>query len=835
MRFTTCLKPCVTIVASALFMNACQSVSNSEITTSSVISDSARQMFDNSGHSPSLLAKQAFITALMQHLASERYAVSNYYTQVVPIYDDNSIDKGSDSIWTTALKTYEELQHARRGNYQPWYYRSAVDYLYPREDGDVAEGEATLMGVDLSELPYLRYDDEMAGNTPDTVTRAVGMSEDYQAHNALILNYSEKLWDCAEASSERLGELVRANPDITIQDARVKAIKKRLDNCSSDATDIAKTLLKGAQGYQKSDIVHLQSCLSDYRTGFGQIMSATRKPKSLTGKAFDGYESLYGNFKMCNYSYYRSQPLEPYRYVDNYGKAGLDLFAQTKACESTALAEQRELQHYGKGYAYHADKFLASHYAQIDCVGQAIADVYGEESPNTPTSMAIAQERMDEQTDQVNSYLLHEQNDDGGDYAGITGWYKAYKHTKTQDNASINDKPDVDLGKFGRFDFISMMLEHMKQTPEQTLAKNLYQYNNTSITSLSHHRPQVRNIKTLWSLDYQSPTAVQSAQLPFIIDMNAGALDADISAVLPALAFITPKNTPLPAEIPAGQMRIALPQELSQKIPTAIIYDAVQQGIVAGYAEITPQKFTAVNLKDDSFAHKINAAQAVKIELNIKELGKLYATIAKYVVRDLKAYVDKNPTLYPNTPTKEGDSQADKIKKLIDEFIVINKGYRTSDVGGLLQVIEGITPFGFDNVNYIYLDTKGRIIGIQNIANIDDEIGGARLQTVGQTRFGRDIFVKHPLAAQFDSSFDNNTSFDGIAWLKSIKNEYEYRRQARQARLEYPYQDEVDGGVSNKMDASYNMIEDEPKTTIGNHKDRNKTAEIFYQKEYQVK
>lgn len=138
--------------------------------------------------------------------------------------------------------------------------------------------------------------------------------------------------------------------------------------------------------------------------------------------------------------------------------------------------------------------------------------------------------------------------------------------------------------------------------------------------------------------------------------------------------------------------------------------------------------------------------------------------IIKHIGKALKSYVDAHPEVY-----EQGD-KGDNIKRAIDDLAIINDGYHTRDLGGLMQIIEGVLPVDFHQANYFYLNRQGKIVGMQVIGRFDGEMQQIRVETVGQVRYSSMPF-KHPLNDKFANSFSTAEEFDGTVWLSDISQE----------------------------------------------------------------
>ncbi len=791
------------MMIAVLMLTACQSIKNEQIAinhyTDNVIPDSAKDLFFDYKQADS--AKTSVLQALDEHLHNERFAVSNYYYQMSSLYTKDSVDKNADSIWTSVIKVREYRRN--KNSIDSKGFRSQDDYL-PTEnlisDKDDLLEEASESAHDKSQLPYLRYDDEMLERSPKTVTRQVGMGEDYAQINEKINSLDTDIRFCVYDASYSVDAAVSGNPNIDNKDKKIQQAQKELNQCQKAVTKTANQLLKQAQGYQVNDIHHLTSCLAEYKTGLADIMKPGRQPKTLEDESLEKYDVVHYNFVRCRDQFDITQILEPSSYTKNgYTKEFLDTTSKIKQCSQSSIDRQAALRKLGKNYTYNADEFLQSYVDYATCAGTAI-----DNEEQTLETFSDARERLYE----VDAYIRSEGVDylkDYYKYRGLSGWLTLYKEMKESEGQKQTTKDELYDGFLKNV--ISSMLNHAKKTPEQIHAQNIYQNNHTVTTGLWHHNPKAKVATGLVSLDYESATAKQSIQLPIEFDFKQGAINADVSALLPVVALINPKNAPLPNEVADGRMTFALPPTLSQKIPTDVIYEAINEGILAAIADLNPQDFTKMDLSKDKYAKEIGANQVIKINLSSKEQGKILDVIAKKTAINLKQYVDNHPDFYPDItkqtdkkPTQKSQEQkmqTDKIKKAIDDFALFSSAHRANDVGGLFQMLEGLIPFSLTQNSYLYLDNTGKLVAVQTFMAIDDDIQDVSHQMVNQIRFDKAIFDTHPLAGKFAQAFDKTApkpTFDGTTWLKNKIDEHRFQSQAELARMDDDYDSNYDSG-----------------------------------------
>lgn len=786
------LKLCAMMV-SVFMLGGCQS---SKTNNQTVINPSARALFGNNQPSIAQEAKLALLSAMEQHLASERFAVSTHYYQVSPIDHTNSVDKDASDLWTTIIKTNEYRRNQLNQDYQDPAFRRAIDYLYPSDD-------TLALGEDLGELPYLRYDDEFSPNNTQTndiqtVNRSAGMGQTYQELYDDIDYFHDQTDDCINQTNDIISEL--DNSDQRGHKAIISRAKKSLASCQQQAHKHSTKLMPQAQGYQISDIKHITRCMSDYQQGLGELIHQNTL-------STQNYKVLYSNYRTCSSLYYHNRRLEPHIYTNNStAEKELQAFKESKICLNTQLDTITKLQNEQKTYRQHSAEYAQSYIDQSNCTARALDELLDANDFVAADNFDSAQSQHND-----NEYWLFmgdfsDSDEQTNKYDGIKGWINAYKDLKAKPAKTENDESLPHIGNFGIYgSMISSVLDYIRQTPEQTQAQNLYQYNNTSLTGLAYHNPQAKQAKWLYSLDFNSPTASQSAQLPVHLDFQNSKLTADVSAILPLMAIVSPEHALLPQDIPNGQVSFGIPPQLAEQIPTAIIYESIVKGINQAYAGIHSEKFTPVDMTGDVFAKEVGATRVIKVELGSKEFGIMYATIAKQVVHDLKAYVDANPERYPTTPAKKDtdkenldeantdktakpktdNSSAYQIKQLIDNFALANTAYRTSDMGGLLQLVEGFLPINFNGASYLYLDKTGKLLGIQTTTSLDSQMHNISTQSVNQIRYDKALFDSHRLSAQFYETFANNTSLDGNQWLGEHIDNHRLQLEASYARLNY--------------------------------------------------
>ena len=337
------------------------------------------------------------------------------------------------------------------------------------------------------------------------------------------------------------------------------------------------------------------------------------------------------------------------------------------------------------------------------------------------------------------------------------------------------------------------------RTPEQVQAMNAYHYQYLTLNSVSHYKPKQKQLQSVYSYDYVAPTIHSSIQLPLALDFDKGAATIDPSALMPILALGNPEHTPLPAQMTAHTVNFGLPEAVTSiaQIPSGVIYDAVIDAVQNSMAELEPEYFSAVDIRDDEFAKEVGADRAVKVYFGSRQSGEMIGKIFKNISRSLQKYIDQNPQDYPDDNV---------LKAAIAKIELYNKGYQSADVGGLLQLIEAVSPISFNHLNYYYLDGSDHLLAKQQRTNIGSDFFGSQNTVLNQTRYDSASFNKHPLAPLLAQSFGAKapTAIDGNAWLATNRQQKEKLEKARYARYDYVEATEVEA-----TDASADYADDD--------------------------
>ncbi|MGP5406416.1 hypothetical protein ACTXLW_02260 [Psychrobacter celer] len=385
--------------------------------------------------------------------------------------------------------------------------------------------------------------------------------------------------------------------------------------------------------------------------------------------------------------------------------------------------------------------------------------------------------------------------------------YEAMQAAKQQPVAS-DDKPMPTTGVIGQ------MLAMLHRTPEQIAATNAYQYQHLTFNSVSQFRPKQRQLRSVYSYDYVSPTLSSSIQIPLALDFNDSRITVDPSAIMPIVALASPENTPLPQEMASHTVSFGLPKSITEQLPPTVLYDAALAAIQKSMAELAPEYFSAVDIRNDAFAKEVGASHAVKLYIGSKQGGELVGKILKYMTQSLQEHVDANPSQYPDGAM---------LKAALAKAQLYHKGYQSADVGALLQLIEAIGPISFNQTNYYYLDRANQLLAKQQRLNVGSDLMGATTSVLNQVRYDKASFNDHALTPLLAESFGANAkpAIDGNAWLAKIRQQKDRLRSARYARYDYEYDDE------NRYDVD-NTDEEGGVYDSGNSEDWNDNDEALY-------
>lgn len=364
----------------------------------------------------------------------------------------------------------------------------------------------------------------------------------------------------------------------------------------------------------------------------------------------------------------------------------------------------------------------------------------------------------------------------GGRFSGLKAKnllqnYEAMQMAKQQPKIT-SEEPTSSTGLIGN------IFTMFHRTPEQIVASNAYQYKHLTFNSVSHYQPQKRQLQSVYSYDYLTPTIGSSIQIPLAFDFNNSKIKIDPSAIMPIVAIVNPENTPLPNQMVSHTVSFGLPESITSQLPPAVLYDAAISAIQNSMAELAPEHFSAVDIGQDRFAKEVGASRAVKVYFGSQQSGEMIGKVLKYMTQSLQQYVDTHPEKYPDGAP---------LKAALDKAALYNKGYQSADVGALLQLIEAIGPITFNQINYYYLDSSDRLLAKQQRMNIGGDLLGSTTTVLNQVRYDKASFDKHALTPLLAESFGANAkpAIDGNAWMTAQRQQEDRLQAARYARYDY--------------------------------------------------
>ncbi len=431
--------------------------------------------------------------------------------------------------------------------------------------------------------------------------------------------------------------------------------------------------------------------------------------------------------------------------------------------------------------------------AEAEAERRAIAAILAEAGENEPTSSDASSDN-EYAYDTADDYSSDEYSSSAeGMLSGMSGLspksmatkYEAMQMAKQRAKTETVNRGSLPMSSTS---MIGNILDMFHRTPEQIAASNAYQYEHLTFNSVSQYRPKQRQLQSVYSYDYVTPTISSSIQIPLAFDFNSSSIVVDPSAIMPIAALVNPENTPLPSQMTSHTVSFGLPESITAQLPPAVLYDAVLNAIQSSMAELAPEHFSAVDISGDAFAKEVGATRAVKVYFGSQQSGEMIGKTLKYVTKSLQEYVDANPDKYP-------DGAA--LKTALAKAQLYNKGYQSADVGSLLQLIEAIGPISFNQINYYYLDSSDRLLAKQQRVNIGGDLMGSTTTMLNQVRYDKASFNRHALTPLLTESFgpDAMPPIDGNAWIATQREKKDRLQTARYAR--YDYQDSgVEGAYS---------------------------------------
>lgn len=767
------------VLMGVVLMSACQSSPKPAQAHGSVTHPTkASDVFARYQQGSDATAKDRLVAAIKAHLGKERVSVSEYYYQEHPRFAKDSLNVGADPVWISIMKT--EDYEVPSPESQDGAYRESVDYL----DGD---------GL------YLRYYDEVWGSLPSddyALSRLDGLSQSSQDVSYAVGGLRSRYRSCVLSASYKLDEQVRQNPAITTDHHDVAATLDELTRCTTKAEQSLQALLDKSNPYQAQDIRHLGQCVSAYQTNIRDALSRGRTLVRYEGEDYDKYDSVYGQYALCNLVYETAYRSDPAYYLEmQSSQAQLDQLVSVRRCANANRERLALVVSAGDTYKTAPKVYETSFYQYFECLSETTDDLPSQEV----TSMA--------QVKEIYAQYLQSMNDDDDEYESdgddenmeshglLEFLFGDYFKMKQAELSGELHTPK--LGISGIYGMVaSEWLEVLKKTPEQMLAKNLYQYDNTKVTVLSHHNPNAYQSQGVVSLDFDSPTASQSLRLPVRADFLTGKVVADLSPMLPIGALLFPEATPLPEDFEGqvGAVSFYVPKELTELVPPKLIYQSLERGVGQAFSELNAGMFTAVDITGDDFAQTLGATQVVKLTLTPAQFGEFVSLVSKQLIKDLTAHVQTHPELFlasdiadvsvaEELAQKAQNERAAAIKDAIEKWALLDKGHTSSDVGGLVAAIIGIAPIDFYQANYYYLDRQGRLVGRVMKGEMGNRIESTHVMAL--TRYDDDLqtFYSHPLATSL--GFDSQKVLDGNAWFAALFDGQAQKSQAELLRESY--------------------------------------------------
>jgi len=515
---------------------------------------------------------------------------------------------------------------------------------------------------------------------------------------------------------------------------------------------------------------------------------------------------------------YRSAPFIDPDSIDAGSSSLLRTIIETYAYQPEGVYSESDDEPYNDDYNDYGDAkdSIESDYpsdydksrAEAEAERRAIAAILAEAGENESTSSdtnsdnEYAYDTADYDNDDYSSdnyssddYDNYDEYSSGGEgmLSGMSGLspksmaakYEAMQMAKQQAKTETVNRGSLPMSSTG---MIGNILDMFHRTPEQIAASNAYQYEHLTFNSVSQYRPKQRQLQSVYSYDYATPTISSSIQIPLAFDFNNSSVVVDPSAIMPIVALVNPENTPLPAQMTSHTVSFGLPESITAQLPPAVLYDAVLNAIQSSMAELAPEHFSAVDISGDAFAKEVGATRAVKVYFGSQQSGEIIGKTLKYLTKSLQEYVDANPDKYP-------DGAA--LKTALAKVQLYNKGYQSADVGSLLQLIEAIGPISFNQINYYYLDSSDRLLAKQQRVNIGGDFMGSTTTMLNQVRYDKASFNRHALTPLLAESFgpDAMPPIDGNAWIAKQRAKKDRLQTARYAR--YDYQDSgVEGAYS---------------------------------------
>ncbi|MGP9689395.1 hypothetical protein ACT3TH_09560 [Psychrobacter sp. AOP22-C1-C5] len=506
---------------------------------------------------------------------------------------------------------------------------------------------------------------------------------------------------------------------------------------------------------------------------------------------------------------YQSVPFIHPDSIDAGSSSLLRTIIETYAYESELDTDYDESSYNGESYDDDTD---VDHADEVVIVEESMSESEMDEAVREVDAVAAVLEEAGENDEPVYiggddnaEYDTDDYDDEDTDTGSILsgmnprGWVEKYE---TMQMAKQQPKTvDEDEKPAPSTEAVGQLLTMFHRTPEQIAATNAYQYKHLTFSSVSHYQPKKRQLQSVYSYDYVTPTIGSSIQIPLAFDFTNSLVTVDPSAILPIVAIVNPENTPLPNQMASHTVSFGLPESITAQLPPAVLYDAAVAAIQSSMAELAPEYFSAVDIRQDQFAKEVGASRAVKVYFGSQQSGEMIGKILKYMTQSLQNHVDTNPDKYPDGAM---------LKAALDKMALYNKGYQSADVGALLQLIEAIGPLSFNQINYYYLDSSDRLLAKQQRMNIGGDLLGSTTTILNQIRYDKASFNKHVLTPLLAESFGENAkpAIDGNAWIAEQRLKKDRLQTARYARYDYSDSDVNDDGRGSDDDnTSYNDVD----------------------------
>lgn len=785
----------LSVVVAAMLMMGCQAPNayNQSAYNPSTFAPkmSATQAFDGYANSADAKAKAKLMSALSEHMAKDSYALSTVYYKEDVLAHKNTLDEQADSVFLTFIKMKD---FDNDSEYNDTAYRSMSDFLPMNGD----------------DMLYLRYYDEIGGTTPTAdyqMTRTEGVANDKQWVSGQLESIQTDYESCVVRASYEIDRLVLDNSAVTSNDAAFKKSLSTLDDCYKKQEENLNDLSVHLTGYQITDSATIRQCATSYRRNLLDALSPNRAQKHYKKEdnSYDWYDSVYANYGLCSAVFYAGISQDPVNYINRqFSENQLKAYDIQRQCALTEQSAQQSLTNNQTNYRTNPAFMSNSFYNYVNCVDDGVKKLYEKDTGMSfaPTTMVEAEQtylNIKQDISQAEELAMYGDSS-AHQYKGAFWRYFEMKKAELSKKDSQKDEEYHGYTGIGGLygTMAGQLLESLQRTQAQVIAKNLYQYNHTAITLLTERKPSVRQYNLMMSLDFDAPTASQSVQLPILFDFNRNRVLADTSAALPLVAFVAPNQALLPEDFTkqnaqVGIMTFALPKALDGVIPLPVIYDSIHRSFAAAVNQLPDNVFSAVAADGDQYAKTMGADEVIKLNLSSREYGVMLAMISKQVVHDLNQYLNDHPEAYSARPM-DGLSLQDeievlhsnqtkqKIQSAIEKWALLDRGFVSADVGGLLQIIEGVLPVDMYQSNYYYLK-QGRLVGQSALNDLQVLLPKARQKMLTVTQYSTTP-LNHPLAASL-TNLANAPALDGNQLISDVYRDYKLKSAAQKIRDNY--------------------------------------------------